>query len=140
MYSLPKAEDLTVLVSARQPDGSVKQFTTYGSSVKEIQGEDGSRYVVRKFGSALTGAAYCLLKTACASPKLTVYKAVIPASDGDYVALKPGDEKGVKSSLLNARKDLLAYLSDCSSLSKKFEGTGTDFDVVKVAEAYTSCR
>jgi hypothetical protein len=76
------------------------------------------------------------------SPKVTVYRTVVPAGGTDYVVKKAGDDKGVKSSMLNARKNLEEYLNDCSSLTEKMKNGSIDkkASVEKIAEEYSSCK
>ena len=134
------AEDLLISIPTTDKSGKVQVLTVRGSVVKSLKGVDGTDYQVRKFGTVgfANGAIWYLLRADYQSPKVTVYRSVLP-NNSEYVVLKPGDDKGVKSSYLNARRNILDYFKDCSSLQEKYRKGNTPFDIKQVALDYSNC-
>jgi hypothetical protein len=131
-----------VIIKAKDASGAEKVIRTELSNITLLKDDKGVEYAVKKFGSVVGGGAYySLLKPSYHTDKITVYRTLIPAGSDDYVIKKSSDEKGVKSSLLNARKQLIEYLSDCTSLTEKLkDGTiGKKEKVEKIAEMYSNC-
>lgn len=136
-------ENIVVTIQTKDAAGQPKTINTTVSKIDELKDDNGTSYTVQKFGTPMLGEGtyYIFLQSSYSSPKITVYRAVIPAS-GEYVVKKAGDEKGVKSSLFNARKNLEEYLSDCAPLAEKFKNGTIDKKVSaeKIAEMYTNCN
>ncbi|PQA60537.1 hypothetical protein [Siphonobacter curvatus] len=137
MVELPSTTDLSVCLPST---GNGSETWVWGSTIKSFQDENGKEYLIRKFGSAITGGAtYYLLQNTYQSPKLVVYQSLVPGNT-EYLMMKKGDEKGVRSTLLNARKNMLEYLSDCPAIGTKYANSQTPINLQEVAEAYTACK
>ncbi len=137
------ASSADVIITVKDAGGNAKTIKTDLSNITSLKDDKSIEYDIKKFGSVVGGGAYySLLKPSYHTDKITVYRTLIPAGSDDYVIKKSGDEKGVKSSLLNARKQLIEYLSDCTSLTDKLkDGTiGKKEKVEKIAEMYSNCR
>lgn len=134
-------EELMLTVPVTDALGAVKPTLIRSSVVKSLKGTDGTNYQFRKFGTVGIGGGtvWYMLRSDYQSPKITVYRSALPTT-GEYVLLKPGDDKGVKSSLLNARRNALEYLKECSSLNDKYQKASTPFDIKQVAIDYTNCQ
>jgi hypothetical protein len=136
------AQAANVIITTKDEAGVAKVIKTDLSKITSFVDDKGMEFVITKYGSAaLGGAYYCILKPTFTSPKVTVFRAIMPET-GDYVVKKKGDATGVKSSLLNAKKQLIEYFSDCESLSVKIkEDTGTKTQSPeKLAEIYSNCN
>ncbi|GAB3913461.1 hypothetical protein GCM10028803_57640 [Larkinella knui] len=135
------AEDLLISIPTTDKSGKAQTLIVRGSVVKSLKGADGTDYQVRKFGTVgfANGAIWYLLRANYQSPKVTVFQSVLPNAS-EYVVMKPGDEKGVKSSYINARRNILDYFKDCSSLEEKYKKGNTPFDIKQVALDYTNCQ
>lgn len=136
------AQSAVVIITAKDESGNVKTIKTDLSNITSLKDDKGVEYAIKKFGTvALGGAYYCLLKPSYQADKVSVYRTLIPDGGNDYVIKKSGDDKGIKSSLLNSRKQLIEYFSDCTSLTEKLkDGTITKKEKVeKIAEMYNSC-
>ncbi len=134
------AESADVLITTKDAAGKDQVITTELSKVVSLKDDKGNEYAIRKFGAATT-AYYSLLKPTFQHEKITVYRAVIPVRFKDYVVKKKGDDTGVKSSMFNARKQLIDYLSDCAPLTEKLKSGAVDRNekVEKIAEMYATC-
>lgn len=143
--NIAKLDPENIAVTVVTKDGAGQPLTVNGnvSQIEELKDKNGSSFITQKFGTAMLGdgAYYAFMQSSFTSPKVTVYRAVLPAGSGDYVVRKAGDDKGVKSSLLGARKDLEEYLGDCSTLAGKMKSGEIDkkTPVEKIAEAYSAC-
>jgi hypothetical protein len=135
------AEELMLTVPVTDAAGVTKPTLIRSSVVKSLKGADGTDYQFRKFGTGglAGGSVWYLLRSDYQSPKITVYRSSLPTTS-EYVLLKPGDDKGVKSSLLNARRNALDYLKECATLSDKYQKTNAPFDIKQVAVDYTNCQ
>lgn len=135
------AEDLLISIPTTDKAGKAQWLTVRSSVVKSLKGTDGTDYQLRKFGTVgfANGAAWYLLRSDYQSPKVTVYRSVLPNAS-EYVVMKPGDDKGVKSSFLNARRNILDYLKECSTLQEKYKKDNAAFDIKQVALDYTNCQ
>jgi hypothetical protein len=136
------AVSAVVIINTKDEKGEAKTIRTELSDITSVKDDKGVEYAIKKFGTAaLGGAYYSLLKPSYSNPKITVYRTVIPADSYDYVIKKSGDDKGIKSSLLNSRKQLIEYLADCTSLTEKLkDGTISKKEKVeKIAEMYSAC-
>ena len=136
------AESADVIIITKDDKGETKTINTDLSKITSLKDSNGNEYIIKKFGTVGSGAYYCLLKTTYHSEKVTVYRTQIPAANYEYVVKKAGDDKGVRSTLLNSRKQLVEYLSDCTSLMEKVKnGTVSKKDSVeKIAELYSNCE
>lgn len=137
-------ENIVVTIHTKDESGQPKTITTTISKVEELKDNNGSSFISQKFGTSMLGSGsyYVFMQSTFTSPKVTVYRTVVPAGGTDYVVKKAGDDKGVKSSMLNARKNLEEYLNDCSSLAEKMKNGTIDkkVPVEKIAEEYNSCK
>ena len=137
-------ENIVVNIDAKDASGQQKNFETAISKIEELKDKNGTSYVTQKFGNAMLGdgSYYAFMQSTYSSPKITVYRTILPAGNGEYVVKKPGDDKGVKSSLFGARKNLNEYLSDCAPLAEKLKNGSLDKTVSpeKLAEMYTNCQ
>lgn len=136
-------ENIQVVIITTDAGGQPKTINTTVSKIEELKDDSGTSYTTQKFGTAVLGdgSYYTFMQSTFTSPKVTVYRAIIPAN-GDYVVKKAGDDKGVKSSAFNARRNLEEYLSDCASLAAKFKDGSIDkkISVEKVVEEYSKCQ
>jgi hypothetical protein len=132
------AEDLLIQVPTTDKAG--KPLVVRSAVVKSLKGSDGTDYQIRKFGTVgfADGAIWYLLRSDYQSPKVTVFRSVLPSAN-EFVVLKPGDSKGVKSSFFNARRNVLDYLKDCAVLEGKYKDSNAPFDIKQVALDYTNC-
>lgn len=137
-------ENILVTIHTKDASQQPKAIETTVSKVEELNGNDGTSYVTQKFGTSVLGdgAYYAFMRSTYTSPKITVYRTVLPAGGHDYVVRKTGDEKGVKSSMLGARKELEQYMNDCASLAEKMKNGTVDkkVSVEKIAEMYSACQ
>ncbi len=136
-------ENINATIQTKDEKGQPKIINTTISKIDALKDNDGTMYVSQKFGNSLLGgASYVFMKSTYNSPKVTVYKAILPESGSEYVIKKAGDDKGVKSSLLNAWKNLMEYLNDCSSLTEQVKNGTIDkkMPIEKIAEVYTDCK
>ena len=137
-------ENIVVNIDAKDASGQQKNFETAISKIEELKDKNGTSYVTQKFGNAMLGdgSYYAFMQSTYSSPKITVYRTILPAGNAEYVVKKPGDDKGVKSSLFGARKNLNEYLSDCAPLAEKLKNGSLDKSVSpeKLAEMYTNCQ
>ncbi len=136
-------ENIQVVIVTTDAGGQPKTINTTVSKIEELKDDNGTSYTTQKFGTAVLGdgSYYTFMQSSFTSPKVTVYRSIIPAN-GDYVVKKAGDDKGVKSSMLNARKNLEEYLNDCASLAARFKDGTIDkkVSVEKIAEEYSKCQ
>jgi hypothetical protein len=136
------AQAANVIITSKDEAGVAKVIKTDLSKITSFVDDKGVEFVITKYGSAaLGGAYYCILKPTFTSPKITVFRALQPET-GDYVVKKKGDDKGVKSTTLNAKKQLIEYLSDCESLSTKIKEVAATKaqSPEKLAEQYSNCN
>jgi hypothetical protein len=136
------AQAANVIITTKDDAGVAKVIKTDLSKITSFVDEKGMEYVITKYGSAaLSSAYYCILKPTYTSAKITVLRAIQPET-GDYVVKKKGDDKGVKSTTLNAKKQLVDYLSDCESLSTKIKEVPATkaLSPEKLAELYSNCN
>jgi hypothetical protein len=136
------AQAASVIITTKDEAGVAKVIKTDLSKITSFVDDKGMEFVIAKYGSAaLGGAYYCILKPTFSSPKITVFRAMQPET-GDYVVKKKGDDKGVKSSLVNAKKQLIEYLSDCESLSAKIKEVAAtrSQSPETLAEQYSNCN
>ena len=122
--------------------GQPLTITTTVDKLDDIKSDDGTQYTNQKFGSALMGdAAYYFMMSTYTSPKITVYRGLLPKAD-TWIVRKTGDNDGVKSSLLGAWKNLKDYLSDCPALAEKFKADGINkkASIETLAKEYTQCK
>ena len=135
-------ENIAVRIEAKDASGQPQTINTFVSNVEELKDKSGTAYTTQRFGSKLMGdASFNFMKSTFTSPKVTVYRSIIPAT-GDYVVKKAGDDKGTKSSLLGARKNLEEYLGDCPSVVEKFKNGTLDkkATVETIAAEYSKCQ
>lgn len=139
----PDPGNIQVVIVTTDAGGQPKTINTTVSKIEELKDDNGTSYTSRKFGTSVLGdgSYYTFMQRSFTSPKVTVSRAIIPAI-GDYVVKKAGDDKGVKSSAFNARRNLEEYLSDCASLAAKFKDGSIDkkVPVEKIAEEYSKCQ
>lgn len=130
-----------VVITTKDEKGEAKVIKTDLSNITSLKDDKGTEYAIMKFG-VVTGKYYCLLKPAYKSDKVAVYRTLIPAGSTEYFVKKAGDEKGVKSTLIGARKQLTEYLSDCPVLTEKLKNGTIDKKekVETIAEMYTKCE
>jgi hypothetical protein len=133
-------ENITVTVQTKDASGQPVTINTSVSQIEDLKAADGTGYITEKFGTAMLGdgSYYTFMQSTYTSPKITVYRSILPAGNTDYVVRKSGDTKGVKSTLLNARKNLLEYLADCPAIAEKIKNSGVS--VEKIAEEYSNCK
>jgi hypothetical protein len=137
------AENITAIIETKDAQGQPKIINTTVSKLENLKDNDGTKYISQKYGTGLLGTGYfSFLKSTYSSPKVTVYRSLIPASNGDYVVKKNGDETGVKNTLINARKNLIEYFNECTSLTEKVKSGEIDrkATVEKIAEIYSDCK
>ena len=136
-------ENIQVVIVTADAGGQPKTINTTVSKIEELKDDNGTSYTTQKFGTSVLGdgSYYTFMQSSFTSPKVTVYRSIIPAN-GDYVVKKAGDDKGVKSSAFNARRNLEEYLGDCASLAAKFKDGSIDkkVSVEKIAEEYSKCQ
>lgn len=139
----PDPGNIQVVIVTTDAGGQPKTINTTVSKIEELKDDNGTSYTSRKFGTSVLGdgSYYTFMQRSFTSPRVTVSRAIIPAI-GDYVVKKAGDDKGVKSSAFNARRNLEEYLSDCASLAAKFKDGSIDkkVSVEKIAEEYSKCQ
>ncbi len=130
-----------VIITTKDDASVTKVIKTDLSKITSFIDDKGMEYVITKYGTAaLGGAYYCILKPTFTSSKITVFRAIQPETT-DYVVKKKSDDKGVKSTTLNARKQLIEYLSDCEALATKIKEVPATkgLSVEKLAEEYSNC-
>ncbi len=135
-------ENIAVKIETKDASGTPKTINTYVSNIEELKDKSGVSYTTQKFGTKIMGdQSFNFMKSTFTSAKVTVYRSLIPET-GDYVVKKAGDDKGVKSSLMNARKNLEEYLNDCPALVEKFKSGAIDKKATaeKIAEEYSNCK
>jgi hypothetical protein len=136
-------ENIAVTINTKDEAGQPKTIYTTVSKLDVLKDNNGTSFTSQKFGTPMLGDGvyYIFMQSSFTSPKVTVYRAIVPAT-GEYVVKKAGDDKGVKSSLMNARKNLEEYLGDCPSLIEKFKTDAIDkkATVEKIAEEYSKCQ
>lgn len=137
-------ENIAVVIQTKDATGSPLTINTTVSQIEELKERNGTSFITQKFGTAVLGdgSYHAFLQSTYTSPKVTVYRALLPAGSSDWVVRKNGDVNGVKSSLFNARKGLEEYLADCAPLTEKLKSGAIDkkTPVEKIAEAYTACQ
>lgn len=137
------ASEPDVKVTVKDASGAEKTFVVGLGKVEDIKDNKGNVYLSQKFGTIGLGEGVTnvFMMSTYISDKITVYRALIPAT-GDYVLKKKGDEKGVKSSMFNAKKTMIDYLSDCATLVEKLKNNTLDKKetVEKIAAMYTACN
>jgi hypothetical protein len=137
-------ENIVVNVVGKDATGADKSFETTVSKIEELKDNNGTSYVSQKFGTAVLGdgSYYVFMQSTYSSPKVTVFRTILPAGSSEYVVKKTGDDKGVKSSLFGARKQLVEYFNDCAPLAEKFKNGSIDKSVSpeKIAEMYNVCQ
>lgn len=135
-------ENIAVRIETKDASGAAKIINTYVSNIEELKDKSGVSYTTQKFGTKIMGdQSFNFMKSTYTSPKITVYRSLIPETS-DYVIKKAGDDKGVKSSLMNARKNLEEYLNDCPALVEKFKSGAIDKKATaeRIAEEYSNCK
>jgi hypothetical protein len=137
-------ENIVATIHTTDANQQPKTIETTVSKIEELKDKNGTSYVTQKFGTAVLGdgSYYAFMKSTYSSPKVTVYRTILPAGSADFVIRKAGDDKGVKSSLFGARKNLEEYLADCAPLAEKMKNGTVDkkASVEKIAELYSSCQ
>jgi tetratricopeptide (TPR) repeat protein len=141
------SEDLDMLIIEKNAKGGMDTLRTFVSKITEMQGKDGKNYIAKKLteeGVLSIGAPgfYALMMTTYQSPKIEVYRCIVPSSNSsDYVMRKTTDEKGIKSGLFNNFKRMTEYFSDCPTLSTKMKAGEIDkkTSAEKMAEMYSNC-
>lgn len=137
-------ENIVATIYTTDASQQPKTIETTVSKIEELKDKSGTSYVTQKFGTAVLGdgSYYAFMKSTYSSPKVTVYRTILPAGSADFVIRKAGDDKGVKSSLFGARKNLEEYLADCAPLAEKMKNGSVDkkASVEKIAEMYSTCQ
>jgi hypothetical protein len=136
-------ENIAVTITGNDANGQAKSFQTTVSKLENIIDNNGTAYTVQKFGVPMLGDGtyFSFMQTTYTSPKIQVYRSILPVGKSDYLVKKAADDKGVKSALLNGRKNLEEYLSDCPSLAEQFKtGTVKNESLEKLAERYSTCQ
>ncbi len=137
-------ENIVVTVYTKDEAGQPKSFQTTVSKIDEMKDDNGTAYIGQKIGVPFLGDGvhYAFMKSSFTSAKVTVYRTILPEGSSEYVVKKAGDDKGLKSGLLNNRKKLEEYFNDCPSLTEKFNNGGIEktASVEKIAAAYSACN
>jgi hypothetical protein len=140
-------EDLDMLIVKKNAKGGMDTLRTFLSKMTDMQDKDGKNYICKKLteeGVLSIGGLgfYALMMTTYQSPKIEVYRCLVPSSNAsDYVIRKTTDEKGIKSGIINNFKRMTDYFSDCTSLSAKMKAGEIDkkTSAEKMAEMYSNC-
>jgi hypothetical protein len=142
------ATDIDVQIVGKNEKGEAVTLNTYLSKIEDLKSNDGKKYIAQKFSDALSFAAsgnagyYALLNVSYESPKVTVFRCVIPSSySTDYVVRKTGDAKGVRSGNVSGfldSKKIMDYLSDCPAF--KTDEVDKKASVEALAEKYSNCK
>lgn len=140
-------QDIEMLVIA--PNASTGKTDTMRSSISKIVSmtdKAGKKYVAQKVTSpgSLVPNAYALSVSSFVSPKVNVYRCIVPAeSVDDYVVIKADDKSGgIKSSLLLGFKRITTYLNDCPDFNNQVKA-GTihkDMSIEDIVKAYAECK
>jgi len=140
------APDLDVYIKAN--DGTNVKTTL--SKVQSLKGADGKNYVVQKVTSIISGnslslptKSYSLMQEVYVSPKISLFRVLIPVEDqsgSSFMIRKTNDEKGVRTSMFNAKKNIGEYLSDCPKAAEMVANSKSlNTDIQGILEMYTSC-
>jgi hypothetical protein len=137
-------ENIAVAIQTKDASGNPLTINTTIAQIEQLKAKTGETYTTEKFGTAMLGdGSYnAFMVSTFTSPKVTVYRTILPAGNSDYVVRKTGDQKGVKSSLFNARKNLEEYFSDCTTLVENFKNGSIEKNATaeKIAEVYSDCK
>jgi hypothetical protein len=141
-------------VSIKYKDnGADKEILTKLSKVKSLKDNSSNNYTVIKAGDNMLGDmssvsiasdTYILMKETYVSPKISLYRILLPQPEGSENSMlirKAGDPKGVRTRLLNFRKNLTDYLADCTATTDMIkQSKNINNDINKILETYTSCN
>lgn len=141
-------------VSIKYKDnGADKEIVTKLSKVKSLKDNSGSNYTVIKAGDNMLGDmssvsigsdTYILMKETFVSNKIALYRIMLPQPEGSENSMlirKAGDPKGVRTKLLNFRKNLTDYLADCTATTDMIkQSKNINSDINKILETYSSCN
>jgi len=136
------ATDASLIITYADASAQNKILNSDISKITAMKDSFGKTYQTVKFGSVfLGGSQYSLMKELFSSSKITTMKVIVPFGD-DYLVKKNGDEKGVKSSLFNAKKSLLDYLKDCPAAVQMINSAKvySKISMEQLGAVYTSCQ
>jgi hypothetical protein len=143
------AADIEMLIIAKNAKGNMDTLRSVISRIEDMKDNAGKKYIAQKFSNVLAFAAagnagnYGLLVVSFESPKVNVYRCIVPTSySQDYVVRKTGDEKGIRSGGLTDFKKLTDYLSDCAEIATQVKAGQVDRKITpeKLAEQYSNCK
>lgn len=131
-----------------EKEGKPQTIQTVISKVESLTDKGGKKYIIQKFSNAIAFASagnagnYAFLEASYESPKVIVYRCLIPVGLKEYVVRKTGDEKGIRSGGLTDTKNLTNYFSDCAPFAAKLKSGEIDKKAApeKLAEIYTDCK
>jgi hypothetical protein len=146
------ATDFPVSIKYKE-NGADKEILTKLSKVKSLKDNSSNNYTVIKAGDNMLGDmssvsiasdTYILMKETFVSPKISLYRILLPQPEGSENSMlirKAGDPKGVRTKLLNFRKNLTDYLADCTATTDMIkQSKNINNDINKILETYTSCN
>ena len=146
------AADFDMLIMYKD-NGVDKDIKTKLSKIKSLKDNSSGNYTVIKAGTNMLGDmssvsigsdTYILMKETYASAKVSLYRIMLPQPDGSENSMlirKAGDPKGVRTKLLNFRKNLSEYLADCTATTDMIkQSKNINGDINRILETYSSCN
>ena len=83
------------------------------------------------------------MKETFASAKISLYRIMLPTppgSENSMLIRKAGDPKGVRTQLINFKKNLTDYLGDCNATTDMIkQSKNLNGDINKILETYSLC-
>jgi len=146
------AQDFDMVIKYKD-NGANNEIRTKLSKIKSLKDNNSSNYTVIKAGANMLGDmssvsigsdSYILMKETFVSPKVSLYRILLPQPDGSESSMlirKAGDPKGVRTKLINFRKNLTDYLADCTATTDMIkQSKNINTDINRILETYSSCN
>lgn len=134
---------------------SNKVINTKLSKIVSMQDATGKQYSVNKVGANFVGdrnklsfgmvnTQYILMKETFASERISLFRTVVPkmpTAETSFLIKKAGDAKGVRTTYLNMKKNLIDYLSNCSAAVDMINtSTNLGNDIEQIVKTYSTCN
>jgi hypothetical protein len=92
---------------------------------------------------SIGNSSYILMKQTYVNSKISLYRIYFPinSSESSMLIKKKNDETGVRTTLINFRKNLTEYLSDCVETAALINNSqDINADINKILDTYGNCK
>ena len=134
-------------------NGADKEIVTKLSKVKSLKDKNNANYTVIKGSDNMLGDmgtlsiasdTWILMKETYSSAKISMYRIMLPqpaGSENSMLIRKVGDPKGVRTKLVNFKKNLTDYLADCTATTDLIkQSNNINGDITRILETYSGCN